>query len=69
MAKSRNFVFVLVWFALLISAGIHLFSKGFLLTRVAQTNVSSCINYDQYRCESDGKNGSTQKVTHCTRCS
>nr|XP_049461347.1 GPI ethanolamine phosphate transferase 3 [Anopheles coluzzii] len=61
MAKSRNFVFVLVWFALLISAGIHLFSKGFLLTRVAQTNVSSCINYDQYRCESDGKNGSTQK--------
>uniref|UniRef100_A0A182PJZ5 Uncharacterized protein n=1 Tax=Anopheles epiroticus TaxID=199890 RepID=A0A182PJZ5_9DIPT len=61
MAKSRNFVIVLVWFALLISAGIHLFSKGFLLTRVAQTNVSSCINYDQYRCESDSKNGSTQK--------
>ncbi|XP_052894228.1 GPI ethanolamine phosphate transferase 3 [Anopheles moucheti] len=61
MAKSRNFVFVLVWLSLLISAGIHLFSKGFLLTRVAQTNVSSCINYDQYRCESDGKNGSTQK--------
>uniref|UniRef100_A0A182Q0K4 Uncharacterized protein n=1 Tax=Anopheles farauti TaxID=69004 RepID=A0A182Q0K4_9DIPT len=59
--KSRNFVFVLVWFALLISAGIHLFSKGFLLTRVAQTNVSSCINYSEYRCESDGKNGSTQK--------
>ncbi|XP_049292866.1 GPI ethanolamine phosphate transferase 3 [Anopheles funestus] len=61
MAKSRNFVFVLVWLSLLISAGIHLFSKGFLLTRVAQTNVSTCINYDQYRCESDGKNGSTQK--------
>ncbi|XP_053676806.1 GPI ethanolamine phosphate transferase 3 [Anopheles nili] len=61
MVKSRNFVFVLVWLSLLISAGIHLFSKGFLLTRVAQTNVSSCISYDQYRCESDGKNGSTQK--------
>uniref|UniRef100_A0A182K121 Uncharacterized protein n=1 Tax=Anopheles christyi TaxID=43041 RepID=A0A182K121_9DIPT len=61
MAKSRNFVFVLMWLSLLISAGIHLFSKGFLLTRVAQTNVSSCINYEQYRCESDGKNGSTQK--------
>lgn len=51
MAKGRNFVFVLVWLSLLISAGVHLFSRGFLLTRVAHTDVSSCVNYEDFRCD------------------
>uniref|UniRef100_A0AAG5DED7 GPI ethanolamine phosphate transferase 3, catalytic subunit n=1 Tax=Anopheles atroparvus TaxID=41427 RepID=A0AAG5DED7_ANOAO len=72
MAKGRNFMFVLMWLALLISAGIHLFSKGFLLTRVAQTETSSCVKYEDYQCgiaessEQGGCNG-TEKVASILR--
>ncbi|XP_035791752.1 GPI ethanolamine phosphate transferase 3-like [Anopheles albimanus] len=61
MAKGRNFVFVLVWLSLLISAGVHLFSRGFLLTRVAHTDVSSCVNYEDFRCDL----GHDSKVGNC----
>ncbi|XP_058120307.1 GPI ethanolamine phosphate transferase 3 [Anopheles ziemanni] len=72
MAKSRNFLFVLVWLSLLVSAGIHLFSKGFLLTRVAQTESSSCVKYEDYQCghtASMGKGGcnGTEKVASILR--
>lgn len=50
MAKSWNFVFVLVWLSALLAVGIHLFSKGFLLTRIAQTDYSSCVPYENVRC-------------------
>ncbi|XP_055626304.1 GPI ethanolamine phosphate transferase 3 [Toxorhynchites rutilus septentrionalis] len=66
MASSWNFVFVLVWLSALLGAGIHLFSKGFLLTRIAQTDYSTCIRYEDYRCENDknfkGSCNSTGKV-------
>lgn len=41
MLKTWNYFFVLLWISLLISGGIHLFSKGFLLTRVSQTEFST----------------------------
>ncbi|XP_052860167.1 GPI ethanolamine phosphate transferase 3 isoform X2 [Anopheles cruzii] len=70
MAKARNFVFVLVWLSLLISGGIHLFSQGFLLTRVTDTETSSCVRYEDYRCGNDpsqnGCNG-TEKVASILR--
>lgn len=50
MAKSWNLVFVLIWTAYLMCAGIHLFSKGFLLTRVAQTETNMCTQYEDYNC-------------------
>ncbi|XP_055536594.1 GPI ethanolamine phosphate transferase 3 [Wyeomyia smithii] len=50
MAKSWNFVFVLVWLSVILGAGIHLFSKGFLLTRIAQTDYSTCLRYEDYQC-------------------
>uniref|UniRef100_A0A1Q3F5Z1 Putative glycosylphosphatidylinositol anchor synthesis protein n=1 Tax=Culex tarsalis TaxID=7177 RepID=A0A1Q3F5Z1_CULTA len=50
MAKSWNFVFVLVWLSAILGAGIHLFSKGFLLTRIAQTDFSTCVRYEDIRC-------------------
>ncbi|KAL1390313.1 hypothetical protein pipiens_001328 [Culex pipiens pipiens] len=63
MAKSWNFVFVLVWLSAILGAGIHLFSKGFLLTRIAQTDFSSCVRYEDIRCgtgggDNDGDGGS-----------
>lgn len=54
MAKSWNFVFVLVWLSAILGAGIHLFSKGFLLTRIAQTDYSSCVRYEDIRCGTGG---------------
>lgn len=41
MLKTWNYFFVLIWISLLISGGIHLFSKGFLLTRVSQREFST----------------------------
>lgn len=43
MAKVWIHFFVLVWILYLVSAGIYLFSKGFLLTRRVQTQRNSCI--------------------------
>ncbi|XP_055603133.1 GPI ethanolamine phosphate transferase 3 [Uranotaenia lowii] len=61
MASSWNFVFVLIWLSAILGAGIHLFSKGFLLTRIAQTDVSECVRYEDYNpcgeraCDNDEK--------------
>ncbi|KAH8237226.1 hypothetical protein KR038_007292 [Drosophila bunnanda] len=37
-----TYLFVLIWLALLISSGVLLFSRGFLLARVSKTETSSC---------------------------
>ncbi|XP_030373820.1 GPI ethanolamine phosphate transferase 3 [Scaptodrosophila lebanonensis] len=37
-----TYIFVLIWLAYLISSGVLLFSRGFLLSRVSKTEVSSC---------------------------
>lgn len=50
MAKVWIYFFVLVWILYLMSAGIYLFSKGFLLTRRVQTQRNTCVrlkNCDQ----------------------
>jgi hypothetical protein len=50
MAKFINFLFALVWFVYLLCSGIHLFSKGFLLSRVAQTEFTTCNKFDELQC-------------------
>ncbi|XP_058832499.1 GPI ethanolamine phosphate transferase 3 [Topomyia yanbarensis] len=71
MGQSWNFVFVLVWLSAILGAGIHLFSKGFLLTRIAQTDYSTCIRYEKYMCPSETDSSascnSTQKVLSILR--
>lgn len=42
MAKLWVYFFVMVWFAYLIGSAVHLFSKGFLLTRKVQTERNHC---------------------------
>lgn len=37
-----NYLLVLIVVSLVLSVGIHIFSKGFLLTRIANENKSSC---------------------------
>ncbi|KAH8348918.1 hypothetical protein KR084_012437 [Drosophila pseudotakahashii] len=37
-----TYVFVLIWLAFLISSGVLLFSRGFLLARVSKTETSTC---------------------------
>ncbi|KAH8277868.1 hypothetical protein KR018_009256 [Drosophila ironensis] len=39
---NLTYVFVLVWLAFLISSGVLLFSRGFLLARVSKTETSTC---------------------------
>lgn len=43
MAKVWTYVFVMLWMLLLIGTGIHLFSKGFLLSRHSQIERNECI--------------------------
>lgn len=43
MAKVWTYVFVMLWMLLLIGTGVHLFSKGFLLSRHAQIERNECI--------------------------
>lgn len=54
-----NYLFVLISFAGIISTGIHIFSRGFLLTRSAQTDKRVCqkflINFEGNQCLSDDK--------------
>lgn len=47
MAKVWIYFFVLVWISYLMSAGIHLFSRGFLLSRRVQTQRSTCTRLQQ----------------------
>lgn len=37
-----SYSLVLLWLAYLIASGVYLFSRGFLLSRVSKTDVSSC---------------------------
>ncbi|XP_062535293.1 GPI ethanolamine phosphate transferase 3-like [Armigeres subalbatus] len=71
VAKSWSFVFVFMWLSFLLGAGIHLFSKGFLLTRMAQTDYNVCTLYDDYRCENDkdykGSCNGSEKVASILR--
>lgn len=40
--RATNYFFVLIWMGYIIATGVHLFSKGFLLTRISQTNFTEC---------------------------
>lgn len=42
MAKAWIYFFVLIWFMYLVGSAVHLFSKGFLLTREVQTQRTHC---------------------------
>ncbi|XP_067629942.1 GPI ethanolamine phosphate transferase 3 [Eurosta solidaginis] len=42
MNFALNYLLVLIWIAYLIASGVLLFSRGFLLSRVSKTDVSSC---------------------------
>ncbi|XP_053966273.1 GPI ethanolamine phosphate transferase 3 [Anastrepha ludens] len=42
MYYAWSYFFVLIWLAYMISSGVLLFSRGFLLSRVSKTDVSSC---------------------------
>ncbi|XP_050327392.1 GPI ethanolamine phosphate transferase 3 [Bactrocera neohumeralis] len=42
MNYAWSYFFVLIWLAYLISSGVLLFSRGFLLSRVSKTDISSC---------------------------
>lgn len=54
-----NYLFVLITFVFIISSGIHIFSRGFLLTRSSQVEKRSCdkffISLDGNQCLSDDK--------------
>lgn len=55
-----NYLIVLVSFAFIVSSGIFIFSRGFLLTRVARTEKRNCdkfyVNHlDEKSCLSDDK--------------
>lgn len=56
---NLNYLFVLVSFAFIISSGVFIFSRGFLLTRVARTEKKNCdkfyLNLDGKQCLSDDK--------------
>lgn len=42
MPAMWNYLFIMLWVAYMLSAGIHLFSRGFLLSRDTLTDVSQC---------------------------
>lgn len=42
MNFAWNYLFVLIWIAYLIGSGVFLFSRGFLLSRVSKTDISTC---------------------------
>lgn len=54
-----NYLFVLCSIAFIISSGIHIFSRGFLLTRTSFTDKRVCskflITLDGNQCLSDDK--------------
>lgn len=54
-----NYLFVLITFAFVVSTGIHLFSRGFLLTRSTRVEKRGCDKYlisiDGNQCLSDDK--------------
>lgn len=42
-----RYLFVLLWLVLSLSAGIHLFSTGFLLSRVTNTYFTNCTKLER----------------------
>lgn len=54
MNKQWYYLFFLVWFAYLLVTSILLFTNGFLLTRDAQTDNSSCISHENLPCTKEG---------------
>lgn len=54
-----NYLIVLVSFAFIVSSGIFIFSRGFLLTRVAKTEKRTCdkfyVNFNGKPCLTDDK--------------
>lgn len=54
-----NYLFVLITFAFIISTGIHIFSRGFLLTRSTRVEKRTCDKYlislDGNQCLSNDK--------------
>lgn len=54
-----NYLTVLILFAFIISSGVYIFSRGFLLTRVARTEKRFCeksyINLNGKYCLKDDK--------------
>lgn len=43
MAKVWSYFFVMLWVLFIISSGIYLFSRGFLLSRRVRTEFNECI--------------------------
>lgn len=56
-----KYFFVMLWLLILISTGIHIFSRGFLLSRMALTNINqckrltNCLKDDDINCLSKSK--------------
>lgn len=54
-----NFIYVLFMLAFIISSGIHIFSRGFLLTRTERTEKRDCnkffITLNGNQCLSENK--------------
>lgn len=57
--SNIKYLVVLILFAFVISSGIHIFSRGFLLTRDSRTEKRNCdkfyINLNGSYCLSDDK--------------
>jgi GPI ethanolamine phosphate transferase 3 subunit O len=65
-----NYLFVLISLAFIISSGIHIFSRGFLLTRTASVEKRTCekfvISVDGNQCLSNDKViKDLRKITLC----
>lgn len=43
MAKVWSHFFVMLWVLFIISSGVYLFSRGFLLSRRVRTDYNECI--------------------------
>ncbi|CAH1163782.1 unnamed protein product [Phaedon cochleariae] len=52
MGSRLSYFLFLLWLTYLIVSSIHLFTKGFLLTRTVQRNNSTCISHNEIPCTS-----------------
>lgn len=60
MAKVWSYFFVKLWILFIISSGIYLFSRGFLLSRRVRTEHNECIRLKL--CDSDESEVSQSSV-------
>lgn len=58
-----RYFFVLLWLVLSLSAGIHLFSKGFLLSRVTNTYYTNCTKLERCADEQNVNKEFNSKIT------